>query len=129
MPATLAAPPTTGPVERSAQLTAVPQPAAEANTFNRSSRWILGAAAVGFLLKLIISYCTFGTNDTFTFYAFARSLSDHGLAWTYQRGTIWLSSSSIFNHPPLTAYFLRFIYYLVHTEFCRVNGLSFSFLL
>jgi hypothetical protein len=91
--------------------------------------WITGAALIGFVLKLTVSYFTFGTNDAFTFYAFARSLSDHGLAWTYQHGTIWLSSSTIFNHPPLTAYFLRLIYHLNQTPFCQANGLTFPFLL
>ena len=91
--------------------------------------WVVGAALIGLVLKLIVSYCTFGTNDAFTFYAFARSLSDHGLEWTYHHGTIWLSSSTIFNHPPLTAYFLRLIYYLNQTAFCQANGLTFPFLL
>jgi uncharacterized membrane protein len=84
---------------------------------------------IGLVLKLTISYFTFGSNDAFTFYAFARSLSDHGLEWTYRHGTVWLSSSTIFNHPPLTAYFLRLIYYLNQTEFCIANGLTFPFLL
>lgn len=129
MSATLTSPSTVGPVA-GVKCPAMVQPSiVERASISRSSLWILGAATMGLLLKLIVSYCTFGTNDAFTFYAFARSLSDHGLEWTYRHGVIWLSSSSIFNHPPLTAYFLRFIYQLGHTEFCQATGLSFPFLL
>src|SRR4051794_23006910 len=88
-----------------------------------STAVVIAAAIVGLCLKLAIAYNTFGTNDSLTFYAFARSLSDHGLEWTYHHGVIWLSSSTVFNHPPVTAYFLRFIYYLSHTEVCLANGL------
>lgn len=129
MPATVVTFPTT--VVRTAEDAARPanSPARLPQTGRNGSAWIVGAALVGLALKLILSYCTFGSNDAFTFYAYARSLNDHGLAWTYQHGTIWLSSSTIFNHPPLTAYFLRLIYHLNQTEFCRVNGLTFPFLL
>jgi len=71
----------------------------------------------------------FGTNDAVTFYSFARSLSEHGLEWTYRHGIVWLSSPSVFNHPPLTAYFLRGIYWLSRSEWFRSNGLTFPFLL
>ncbi|MEY2438766.1 MAG: hypothetical protein QOI34_151 [Verrucomicrobiota bacterium] len=98
-------------------------------TRDRSGFWLVAAAIVGLLLKLALAYSTFGTNDAVTFYSFARSLSDHGLEWTYHHGVVWLASASIFNHPPLTAYFLRFIYHLAHDEFFRTNGLTFPFLL
>src|SRR5881227_2355294 len=73
---------------------------------SRVTLWIIGAALVGLLLKLVIAYNTFGTNDVFTFYTFARSLSEHGLEWTYRHGVTWLSAASIFNHPPVTSYLL-----------------------
>src|SRR5207237_431895 len=69
--------------------------------------WIVSAALIAAVVKLAIAYTTFGTNDAITFYMFARSLSDHGLEWTYQHGVAWMASSTLFNHPPLTAIFLR----------------------
>jgi uncharacterized membrane protein len=59
---------------------------------------------------------------------FARSLVDHGLEWTYQNGIVWFSGP-IFNHPPLTAYYLQFIGYLSHQEIFRSCGITFPFLL
>lgn len=90
---------------------------------------VIGAALVALFLKLVIAYSTLGTNDAVTFYGFARSLSDNGLEWTYRNGVVWLASAPIFNHPPLTAYFLRFIHGLAHDEIFRVNGFTFPFLL
>src|SRR5207253_4068590 len=48
--------------------------------------------------------------------------SENGLEWTYRH-------SISFNHPPLTAYYLRAIYQLAHQTFFRENGLTFPFLL
>src|SRR5256885_10726260 len=90
---------------------------------------LLAAAFVGSFLKLAIAYNTFGTNDAVTFYSFARSLSDHGLEWTYRHGVVWLQSGPLFNHPPLTAYFLRGIYHLAQADVLHSNGFSFPFLL
>ena len=84
--------------------------------------WVLTAALVAFVLKLVIASNTLGTNDVITFYEFARSLHQHGLQWTYQ-------NDISFNHPPLTAYYLRAIYQLDHLPFFREYGLSFPFLL
>ena len=89
---------------------------------NRSSFWILVAALVAFALKLAIACNTFGTNDVVTFYQFAKSLHEHGLEWTYQH-------SISFNHPPLTAWYLRAIYYLDHQSFFRDHGIAFPFLI
>lgn len=96
---------------------------------SRATIWIVVAGLVGLFLKLAIAYNTFGTNDVYTFYTFARSLSDHGLEWTYRQGVPGLASTPIFNHPPVTSYFLRFIYALSQNETLRVNGLTFPFLL
>ena len=90
---------------------------------------IVGAALVALVMKLIIAYTTLGTNDAVTFYAFARSLSEHGLKWTYERGVAWLPNSPIFNHPPLIAWFLQFIRFLSHLPLFESNGFSFAFLL
>ena len=89
---------------------------------DRSTFWILAATLVAFALKLTIACTTLGTNDVITFYEFARNLHLHGLEWTYQH-------SISFNHPPVTAYYLRAIYYLDHLPFCRSYGLTFPFLL
>ncbi|PYL06690.1 MAG: hypothetical protein DME33_12900 [Verrucomicrobia bacterium] len=61
---------------------------------------IVALALVALTLKLAIAYNTIGTNDAVFFYGFSKVLSEHGLEWTYQH-------SRYFNHPPLTAYYLR----------------------
>jgi hypothetical protein len=94
-----------------------------------SSVWIIGAALVALLLKLAIAYNTFGTNDVATFYMFARSLNDRGLEWTYRNGFVFFSNFPAFNHPPLTAYYLRGIYALTEQRWCQDIGIHFPFLL
>src|SRR5213075_2983798 len=64
---------------------------------------IISLALVALGAKLAIAYNSIGTNDAVNFYEFGRALSSHSLEWTYQH-------SRDFNHPPLTAYFLRAIY-------------------
>jgi hypothetical protein len=93
------------------------------------SMWILGLALVATCLKLLIAYNTIGTNDAISFYVFARSLHDHGLQWTYLRGAEWLAPGPIFNHPPLTAYYLQFIVKLAANHTFESNGFTFPFLL
>lgn len=94
-----------------------------------SSVWVIGAALVALFVKLAIAYNTFGTNDVAAFYMFARSLNDHGLEWTYRNGVVFFSNFPVFNHPPLTAYYLQLISYLSHEESFRYYGLAFPFLL
>src|SRR6185295_10451006 len=96
---------------------------------NRYKACVIAAALVAFVAKLAIAYTTIGTNDAVTFYAFARSLSEHGLKWTYERGVVWLPNGPIFNHPPLTGWFLQLIRFLSYQQVFESNGLSFSFLL
>lgn len=72
---------------------------------------------------------TFGSNDVAAFYIFSRSLHDHGLEWTYRNGIPWGSNLPVFNHPPLTAYYLELIGTLSSNEFFRGYGLTFPFLL
>jgi len=90
---------------------------------------IVTAAFIAFFLKLAIAYNTFGTNDVASFYMFAGSLRDHGLEWTYRNGVIFFSNFPVFNHPPLTAYYLELIETLSKTPFSRNCGLTFPFLL
>lgn len=94
----------------------------------RPAFWIITLAVVAAVIKVAIALNTFGTNDVAAFYTFSRSLADHGLAWTYENGVVWFSGP-VFNHPPLTAYYLRFIGYLAHQEMFRSYGLTFPFLL
>jgi len=89
---------------------------------SRTTLLIVAAALAAFLLKLAIAFNTFGTNDVVTFYQFGKALNENGLEWTYRH-------SISFNHPPLTAYYLRAIYQLDHQPFFRDNGLTFPFLL
>jgi hypothetical protein len=93
------------------------------------SVWIFGAALVAFVVKILIALNTFGSNDVAAFYIFARSLHDHGLEWTYRNGVPWGSNLPVFNHPPLTAYYLELIGNLSNNELCRAYGLTFPFLL
>jgi hypothetical protein len=84
--------------------------------------WVAIAALLAAVVKAAIAWNTIGTNDVITFYQFGRSLQDHGLEWTY------LHDIS-FNHPPLTAYFLRGIYNLTQLPFLQENTITFPFLL
>jgi len=83
---------------------------------------IVALALVAMTLKLAIAYNTIGTNDAVFFYGFAKVLSEHGLEWTYQH-------SRYFNHPPLTAYYLRAIFALTEQRWCQDLGIHFPFLL
>jgi uncharacterized membrane protein len=91
--------------------------------------WITVLALGATAIKVTIALNTFGTNDVAAFYMFARSLSDHGLAWTYQNGVVWFSGFPVFNHPPLTAYYLQAIRHLSDQDLFRSCGLTFPFLL
>jgi hypothetical protein len=71
---------------------------------------------------LSLAYNTIGTNDAVFFYGFAKVLNEHGLEWTY-------AHSRYFNHPPLTAYFLRGIFSLIEQKWCQDLGIHFPFLL
>ena len=83
---------------------------------------VIALAIIAFFLKLAIAYNTIGTNDAVTFYGFAKVLNEHGLEFTY-------AHSRYFNHPPLTAYFLRGIYLVTEQEWCQQFGIHFPFLL
>src|SRR5437762_8823606 len=84
--------------------------------------FIVALALVATTLKLAIAYKTIGTNDAVFFYGFAKVLHEHGLEWTY-------AHSRYFNHPPLTAYFLRGIFFLTEQQWCQDLGIHFPFLL
>ena len=84
--------------------------------------FIIAFALVATTLKLAIAYNTIGTNDAVFFYGFAKVLNEHGLEWTY-------AHSRYFNHPPLTAYFLRGMFLLTEQRWCQDLGIHFPFLL
>ena len=65
---------------------------------------VLIAAGIAVVAKVLIAWNTFGTNDVLTFYIFGKSLASQGLEWTYE-------NTILFNHPPLTDYYLRAIYW------------------
>jgi hypothetical protein len=90
---------------------------------------IIFVAFVALVFKLAIAYNTIGTNDAVSFYIFAHSLSTHGLQWTYTQGAEWLPVGPIFNHPPLTAYYLQLIGWLSQTNIFQQYGVTFPFLL
>src|SRR5438270_493518 len=83
---------------------------------------IVGLGSLALLLKLVIAFNTFGSSDVVIFYTFAKSLSRDGLEWTYRH-------SILFNHPPLTAYYLQLIFYLDTKPFFQGTGLTFPVLL
>lgn len=87
-----------------------------------TSLCIVGLGLIGVVLKLVITFNTFGTSDVLMFYQFARALTQHDLGWLYQH-------SIYFNHPPLTAYYLRLIFFLDHQAAFRESGLTFPVLL
>ena len=86
------------------------------------SLFIIVLALLATTVKLAIAYNTIGTNDAVFFYGFAKVLSEHGLEWTY-------AHSRYFNHPPLTAYFLRSIFVLTEQRWCQDLGIHFPLLL
>lgn len=83
---------------------------------------VLIAAIVASAAKLMIAWNTFGTNDVLTFYLFGRTIAENGLAAMYQ-------STVLFNHPPLTAYYLQWIYELQRLPMLENAGVTFAFLL
>jgi Gpi18-like mannosyltransferase len=83
---------------------------------------VLCLALVALVAKVAIAYNTLGTNDAVFFYGFGYGLDRYGLEWTYRH-------SIYFNHPPLTAYYLRAIYALSQQQWCRDQGIHFPFLL
>lgn len=89
---------------------------------DRAAVLVIGLALIALTLKLAIAYNTIGTIDAVIFYGFAKVLNEHSLEWTYQH-------SHYFNHPPLTAYYLRTIYQLTEQTSCQQIGLHFPFLL
>ena len=97
-------------------------PAASQFSERRAGFWVALAALLAAAAKATIAWNTIGTNDVITFYQFAASLQNHGLEWTYVHNVS-------FNHPPLTAYFLRGIYHLAHLPFVQENAISFPVLL
>jgi hypothetical protein len=80
------------------------------------------AAAIALVLKVVIAFNTFGSNDVVEFYRFAAELKHDGLK------QIYLQQPS-FNHPPLVAHYLTAIYDVGHRPFAQENGISFPFLL
>jgi hypothetical protein len=89
---------------------------------------VITLALLAAVVKLVIASNTVGSNDVLAFYTFAHSLTAHGLKWTYENGAGALASP-MFNHPPLTACYLRFIDYLAHQQIIRAYGLTFPLLL
>jgi uncharacterized membrane protein len=102
---------------------------AERSRVRQQNVLIIGAALVAFLLKLAIAYNTFGTNDVAAFYMFAGSLREHGLEWTYRNGVIFFSNFPVFNHPPVTAFYLEQIGALAKNPLLQNYGVTFPFLL
>lgn len=98
----------------------------ESNSFTRSrgrrDLCIVGLGLIALMLKLVIAFNSFGSSDAFIFYTFAKSLSHDGLEWTYRH-------SILFNHPPLTAYYLQLIFYLDQKASFQASGLTFPVLL
>ena len=79
--------------------------------------FVVALALVAMTLKLALAYNTIGTNDAVFFYGFAKVLNEHGLEWTY-------AHSRYFNHPPLTAYFLRGIFLVTEQTLATAYAIS-----
>jgi Glycosyltransferase family 87 len=98
------------------------RPAAMNPTRDLRTTFVIALALVATAIKLAIAYNTIGTNDAVFFYGFSKILNEHGLEWTY-------AHSRYFNHPPLTAYYLRGIFVLTEQHWCQDLGIHFPFLL
>lgn len=90
---------------------------------------LIGAALVATFLKLTIAFNTFGTNDVAMFHRFGHALTVNGLEWTYRYRAPWADNEPVFNHPPLSAYFLKLIFALQHNSSLEKNEITFPFLL
>lgn len=86
------------------------------------SVWIVAGAFLALVLKLSIALNTLGTNDAYFFNLFARDIAEHGLQWTY-------AHRPMFNHPPLTAYYLKGIYAFQNFFVLGDASVTFAFLL
>jgi Glycosyltransferase family 87 len=105
------------------------RPTAPVSAPVRARVWIFAFALIATFAKLVVALNTFGTNDVATFYRFAHALANHGLEWTYRNCVPWISNRPLFNHPPLVAYFLKFIFSLQQSRIIADNGITFPFLL
>jgi hypothetical protein len=81
-----------------------------------TGKWLLLAILLSFALRLGLAACSWGTNDTVSFYRFASSIDHVGLLGTYR-------ADSEFNHPPIPAYWAWLALRLV-----RHSGIAFAFL-
>jgi uncharacterized membrane protein len=87
----------------------------------RRRRYVLMAAVIALVTKLAIAWNTFGTNDVLVFYLFGRTIAENGLEAMYR-------TTVLFNHPPLTAYYLRGIFELQRLPAVENLGVTFPFL-
>jgi hypothetical protein len=63
----------------------------------RSAHVGLAIAALGMVLRFVLSAASTGTNDIITWEDFAHQANQHGVLWMYGNLPAW-------NHPPLTGY-------------------------
>ena len=98
--------------------------ASERKVFGRHSAisWIITAGLIALVLKFAIAASTVGDEDVLAFYRFGRSVTEHGLEWTYRH-------DRALNHPPLVAAYLQLIYAADRIPLLRESGLSFPLLL
>jgi len=76
---------------------------------------VSGVAVLVFLLKLLLSYSAYGTNDITYWKYFADTIAEHGTFKIY-------SLVRIYNHPPLISWILKIIRYAA-----LKTGLSFQY--
>src|SRR5690348_6641889 len=72
-------------------------------------RVLIGLAGVFLLARLAVAAASWGTNDAYTFYRFARSIDLHGLAGAYR-------AEAELNHPPIPALWAWAAYRLVGAQ-------------
>ena len=63
----------------------------------RLANQLLVLAGLGIVVRLLIAWMSYGTNDAVSFWEFAVQIDQHGLLWMYR-------NVPLFNHPPLIGY-------------------------
>ena len=81
---------------------------------------------LGLLIRILLAFISWGSNDATTWQLFGKNILDHGILWLYH-------NNRDFNHPPLPGYFAAGVYWVTHLGAnppdlnARYMGFSFPF--
>ncbi|MCL4385685.1 MAG: glycosyltransferase 87 family protein [Cyanobacteria bacterium] len=84
--------------------------------FTSNKKLFLLLILFGIILRIVLAFNSFGSNDIFTWYNFANKLNKYGLGYLYK-------NDPNFNHPPIMGYYAGIILWL-----SKVTGIKFAFI-